>query len=78
MRFHACSDIEEADSPGAVQLVAAGAEHVNVALVHLNRQMAKGLNRVCVEQDSMLLRNGADLLDGLNGSNLIIRKHDGN
>ena len=75
---NAFSGIQDAHTLGSVELVGRQREQVNVLLLHVNGKMARCLYRVCVEQDSMLLRNGADLLDGLNGSNLIIRKHDGN
>ena len=57
--------------------MSAGAQHIYAALVHINRNMAESLDSICVEQNSVFLGNGAYLADRLNGSDLIVRKHDG-
>ena len=75
--FYALADVEKSDSLGAVQLVPAGAEHVDVHFLHIQRNLAKGLDCVCMEEDVMLLRHGPNLRNGHNGPNLIVCRHDG-
>ena len=71
------ADIEEANALGAVELVAAGAQHVDVQVVHVDRNMAKCLYRIRVEENAMLFGDLSDLCHRLNGSDLVVCKHDG-
>ena len=70
-------DIKEAHALGAVELVGAGAEHVDMKLIHVDGLVAVGLDRVRMEQDAVLLCHFADLPDGLDGTDLIIGEHHG-
>ena len=76
--FHTFPDIQKADALGAVQLVAAGAEHIDMVLVYIDRHLTEGLYRVGMEQNAVLMGDFTYLFDRLNGSNLIICKHHGN
>ena len=76
--LNAFSDIEETDSFGPVNLVPAGGEHINMILIHIDRHMTVGLNRIRMEKDTVLLGNLANFLYGLNGTDLIVGKHNGN
>ncbi len=53
--LHAFSDIEESDPFWSVQLVSAGAQHINVTFVYIDRDLPECLHGVCVEQDSVFM-----------------------
>ena len=76
--LHTLADVEKSDALRAVQLVSAGAEHVDVILVYIDRQLAVCLHGIGVEQNSMLLCDLSDLFDRLNRSDLIVCKHHRN
>ena len=57
--------------------MAAGAEHVNMAFVYMDGNLAECLHSVRMEQDSMLMGNLSDFPDRLYSSNLIVGIHDG-
>ena len=76
--LHTLADVEESDALRAVQLVSAGAEHVDVILVYIDRQLAVCLHGIGVEQNAMLLCDLSDLFDRLNRSDLIVCKHHRN
>lgn len=59
------TDIEEADSLRSVDLMSAGAEHINIELIYIDRDLAECLNSVCMEQDSMLMCYLSDLFQRL-------------
>ena len=40
--------------------------------------MGKGLYRICVEKDTVFFCNCPDFLNGFNGPDFIVGKHDGN
>ena len=46
-----------------------------MALIHINRNVAKCLYRIGMEQNSVFIRNLANFLNRLNCANLIIGKH---
>jgi len=71
-------DIKEADSLRSVQLVPAGAEHIDMTFIHIDRQLAISLYCVRMEQDIVSGRDFTDFLNGLDCANFIIGKHDGN
>ena len=58
--------------------MAAGAQHIDMVLIYVNRNLTEGLYRVGMEQNAVLMGNFTYLFDRLNGSNLIICKHHGN
>ena len=76
--LHALADVQEADALRPVQLVAAGAHHINIAGIHINGHLAKGLHGVCMEEDAMLPGNPADFRYRLNGADFIVGKHNRN
>lgn len=43
------SDVEESDSFRSIEFVTAGTQHVDMQLIHLNRDLAKCLYRIGVE-----------------------------
>ena len=59
--LYTLADIEETDALRAVELVAAGAEHIDIHFIHIDLQMSKCLNRVRMEQDPVFFRDRADL-----------------
>ena len=73
--LHPFSDIEESDPLRPVQFMPAGAEHVNIALVHINGDLRERLYRICVEQHAVLFCDLPDLCDRLHCTDLIIREH---
>ena len=74
--FYPFSDIEKADSLRTVQLMSACTEHIDVKRLHINGNMSVSLNRICMEQNPLLLCNSSYFLYGLYGSDLIIGKHN--
>ena len=58
--------------------MAAGTEHINVTVIYIDRKLSESLHCIGMEQDAMLFCDLTDLFDGLNGSDLIVGKHDGN
>ena len=45
--------------------------------IYIDRKLSESLHSIGVEKDSMLFCDGADLFDGLNGSDLVVGEHDG-
>ena len=76
--FHTLSDVKEADSFRSVNLMTAGTEHINIALIHIDRDLAKCLYGICVEQNPIFFCDASNLLDRLDRSDLIVCKHNGN
>ena len=57
--------------------MSAGAQHINVQLVHINGHLTKGLYRIGMEQIRLaFLCNGTDFLNGFHGTDLVVGKHD--
>ncbi len=73
--LHAGTDIQKSDPLGTVQLMPAGAEHIDVVRIHIDGYMGIGLDRVGVEQDPIFLSQLPDRLDRLHGADLIIGEH---
>ena len=69
--------VEGAHAPGAVELVGREGEEVDVHLLHVDLHMARRLDRVRVEGDLRCPAHRADLLDGLDGADLVVGEHDG-
>ena len=57
--------------------MAAGAHHIYMILIHIDRNVAEGLNRIGVEDDSVLFCDLTDFLHRFNRSDFVIGKHDG-
>ena len=47
--FHTFSDVEESDSFWSVDLMTAGAEHIDIAFIHIDRDLTECLYGICVE-----------------------------
>ena len=69
---------QRADALGAVELVGADGDQVDLHLLDVEGQFPDALHRVAVEEDALPLHHRADLGDGLDGSDLVVREHDGN
>ncbi len=57
----AAADVERADALGAVDLVAGEREDVDVVRLHVDGDLADGLDGVGVEEDALLVAELADL-----------------
>ena len=55
----------------------ADTEHINMVLVYIDRHMGISLNRIRMENDPVLFCDLSDLFDRLNGSDLVVSKHNG-
>ena len=73
---HAAAHVEHADALGAVELVARGAHEVDAQLLDVDLLVAEGLHGVCVEDDLVGVGDGRELLDGLDGADLVVGEHD--
>ena len=76
--LNALTNIEEADSLRSVDLMSAGAEHIDIELIYIDRDLSECLNSVCMEQDSMLTCNLSDLFQRLKSTDLVIGCHNRN
>ena len=56
--------------------MSAGAQHIDMALIYIDRHLAECLDCIRVEQYVVFVGNPADFLDWLNRSYLIVRVHD--
>src|SRR5262249_35085341 len=69
-------DVQRADALWPIHFVRREAQQVNTHRLDIKRQLAGGLYRVGVEQDAALLAPLADLSDGLERADLVVRRHD--
>ena len=72
------ADIKEPDSFRSVQLMTAGTQHIDLTLIYIDRYLSKCLNCIRMEQHTMLFRDGTDLFDRFDGTDLIVGEHNGN
>ena len=70
------AQIHNTDSLWPVNLMSTGTQHINMILVHIDRNMSISLYCIGMENNVMLFSNLTDLLDRLNGTNLIVCKHN--
>ena len=56
----------------------AGAQHIDIVFVHIDRDLPEGLYGVGVEQDVMFMRDPSDLPDRFDRPDLVVGCHDGN
>src|SRR5579872_1979100 len=70
------ANIERAHALGAIHFVAGDRGQVDVLLNHVDGNLADGLSGVSVEDHSALATKLADLRNGLENANLVIREHD--
>ena len=73
----AAADVERADTLGPVELVAGEREDVDVVGLHVDGDLADGLDGVGVEEDALLVADLADLADGLDDADFVVGVHDG-
>ena len=71
------ADVQRAHAAGPVELVSGQGQHVDVLGVHVDRQVAHGLDGVHMEGDALFPAKRPDLSDGLDGANLVVGEHDG-
>ena len=55
--------------------MAAGTEHVNMHLIHIDGNLCIRLYRIGMKQYAVLFCNLTDLGDGLDGTDLVVGKH---
>ena len=77
-QLHTLADIQEADALGTMEFVRADRQHVDVHLLYIQRDVTERLNRVGMEKHAVAMSDFTDCLQRLNGSNLVVRRHDGN
>ena len=58
-----------------MELVGGRRKHVNIVLFHIDAHMADGLHGIRMKRDPASAADGADLLYGLNGADLVIGIH---
>ena len=76
LQLQSRSDVEEADALWPVDLMTAGAQHIDVHLVHVDRQLSECLHGIGVKGDTMSLCHRAERSNRLHRSDLIVCKHD--
>ena len=70
------SDVEGANTLGGVHLVPDHGEEVDAELGHVDRDLARGLGGVSVEQRTVGVGDAGQLRDGLQGAGLGVGQHD--
>ena len=74
--LHACTDIQKSDALWSVQLMSAGAQHIDITFIYIDGKMTVSLHRICMEQDAMLMGDLSDLADRFYRSDLVIGIHN--
>ena len=77
LKRNALLDVQHADAARAAELVRGQGQHVNAHFLHVDRHVADRLHRVRVEPRADCMREFCDLLDRLDGADLVVRCHDG-
>ncbi len=72
----AAANIQRADALRAVELVRREREHVDVVLLDIDRNLADSLDSIGVEENALLVAELADLGDGLDDADLVVRVHN--
>ncbi len=72
----AAANVQRADTLRPIDLMAGERQHIDVVLLHIDRNLAHSLHRVGVEDDALLVAELADLGDRLNHADLVVRIHD--
>ena len=70
-------DIQETGSLRAVKFMCAGAQHVDVQFIRIQRNLSECLYRVGMEKHAVPPGDFTDFTYRLNGSDLIVGRHDG-
>ena len=61
---------------GAIELVGAHGQHIHAQLLHIHGDGTHSLHRVGVHPHAMLVGDFGDLLDGLDGADLVVGHHN--
>ena len=72
----AAGDIQAADTGRAVEVVGGKAEQIDTHFLDVYRNDADRIDGVGVKDHLLFASDGADFLDGLNGSGLVVAVHD--
>ena len=72
----AATHVERAYTLRAVHLVRGDRHDVDFQRVDVERNLARRLHRVGVEEDPLFLGDGADFGDRLDDADLVVRRHD--
>ena len=68
--------VQCAHALGAVELVGAHGQHIHAQLFDVHRDGTHSLHRIGVHPDAVLVGDLRDLLDGLDGADLVVGHHD--
>ena len=68
--------VQRAHALGAVELVSAHGQHIHAQLLDVHGDGTHSLNRIGVHPDAVLVGDLSDLLDGLDGADLVVGHHD--
>ena len=69
--------IQHTAALGAVELMGGEGEHIDLLRDYVNVQVTCRLHGIGVKQDALTAAHGADLGNGLHGTDLVIGEHDG-
>ena len=72
----ALAAVQSAHALGAVELVSAHGQHIHAQLLDIHGDGTHSLNRIGVHPDAVLVGDLSDLLDGLDGADLVVGHHD--
>src|ERR1700730_1202730 len=73
----AAANVQRADALGAVNLVAADGQHVDVVLLDIHRNLAYRLHAIGGEENAVFLGDFADFGDGIDDADFVVGVHDG-
>ena len=73
----ALSQVEGANTAGAVELVGRKGERIDGELRNVNGYVAHGLDRVGMEGHAMHVSHAGEVGDGFEGAYLVVGEHDG-
>ena len=73
---YALAAIQGTHALGAVELVGAHGQHIHAQLLDVHGDGTHSLNRIGVHPDAVLVGDLSDLLDGLDGADLVVGHHD--
>lgn len=71
------TDVKSTDTLGSVDLVATDRHQVDLAVIDINGKFSNSLRGISVEENFLGAAEFANLLNRLDGSNLIINVNDG-
>ena len=75
---NAFADIQRARAFGAVELMPRDGKKIDIHLVYINGHRAESLHGIGMKHNALFLAHRADLLNGLDGADFVVGKHDGN